>query len=296
MLPACLLAAACNDPVREPQTSGARNAGYTYIALDPLPVAIGPYTKCRPRTAGAQPDVLDALPDIASRVATRSLSGEANFSAGPAAVGVKGKEYEVVVDFAATDTANLTFQLPAAATGGGDATAEQAEGVKRIDPPAAAADKGKRSAAQAAAAPAAVRTPAGQEKVVIPVYVGVGLRLRARVEVLEGKVNLANLAGLAAGVQGDRVAGSLTVQTLGINGPKVSLLVAAPNELNPTTVQNATLSLGSIRALLYAADTQPKARVTGIYYPFPKADPEIINAIVSELAKTPIPWEPCRTG
>lgn len=266
----------CDHPLGAPDTPGAHNAGYTYVALDPLTVKIGSYGKCRSRTTGGQPDVLDALPDIASRVAIRSLSGEANVSAGPAALGVAGSEYEVVVDFAATDSTNLTFELPAAATEPGDATVQQAGEVKRVDERA--------------------KTASGKQKVVIPVYVGVGLRLRARVEVLKGKVNLASLGGLAADAKAERVGGSLTVQTLGINGPKVSLLVAAPSELNPTTLQNALQSLGSIRSLIYAADTQPRARVTGIYYPFPKADPEIINAIVSELARTPIEWTPCQSG
>jgi hypothetical protein len=73
-------------------------------------------------------------------------------------------------------------------------------------------------------------------------------------------------------------------------------MVPMQGELNPTTIQNAILSLGSIRAVLYDPETRPQARVTGIYYPFPKADPAIVNAIVSELASKPIPWRPCEFG
>jgi hypothetical protein len=267
--------AGCSSLVNPPQTIGARNAGYSYIALDPLAVDVGSFANCRPRNPGSAPDVLDALPDIASRVAIRSLSGGANVSVGPFGVSGGGNQYEVTIDYTATDTTNLTFEIPGPAAGGAPDSAYAAD-VKRIDYPAEA-------------------TP-GRPKVVIPVYVGVGLRLRAHVQVLKGKVNIASLGALAAAAEAERVAGDIEIQTLGINGPKVTLLVSIPSELNQTTVQNAIISLGSIRAVLYAPETQPKARVTGIYYPFEKPNQAIVNAIVSELASKPIPWKPCQSG
>jgi hypothetical protein len=268
--------AGCGNPLDPPQTIGARNAGYTYVALDPLSVQIDTLSRCRPRKPGGPADVLDGLPDIASRVAVRSLSGDANLSAGPVVVGVEGSQYEVVVDYTATDTTNLVYSLPSASTAGRKPNEAELANVERID--------------------ARSNVAAGQEKVVVPVYVGVGLRVRARVEVLKGKINLASLGALAAGAQAGRIAGEMTAQTLGVNGAKIGLMVPMQGELNPTTIQNAILSLGSIRAVLYDGETRPTARVTGIYYPFPKSDPATINAIVSELARKPIPWRPCEFG
>jgi hypothetical protein len=279
-LPISCLLLGCTSLVNPPQTIGARNAGYSYIALDPLPVDVDTFTRCPSRNAGAPADVLDALPDIASRVAIRTIEGDANVALGPFSAGGGGRQYEVTIDYTATDTTNLTFQLPAAATntprGGVEPTTAELSYVKRIDPAEAAS--------------------AGGEKVVIPVYVGVGLRMRAHVEVLKGKVNIASLGALAAGAQAERVAGDIEIQTLGINGPKVTLLISIPSELNPTTVQNAIVSLGSIRSILYSPETQPRARVTGIYYPFEKPNQTLVNAIVSELARKAIPWRPCQSG
>src|SRR4051794_1482198 len=48
-----------------------------------------------------------------------------------------------------------------------------------------------------------------------------------------------------------------------------------PGELNATTIQNATIALGAIKALLYADDIQRRARVVGIHYPFATEDPAI---------------------
>ena len=130
-------------------------------------------------------------------------------------------------------------------------------------------------------------------EVVIPVYVGVGLRLTATVQILKGNVNLASLGAIAASVEAQKAAGSLVVQTLGINGKQVAASLPLPAELNSTTIQNAIQSLGSIKAVMYDAEnTRVTPRVTGIYSPLQFNSPRLINAIVSQLAKARIPWSP----
>jgi hypothetical protein len=106
-------------------------------------------------------------------------------------------------------------------------------------------------------------------------------------------VNLADLGALSVAAKANRVNGGLVVQSLGLNGPKIAATMPLPGELNATTIQNATVALGAIKALLYADDTQRRARVVGIHYPFATQDPAMIDAILAALAAKPIVWKPC---
>jgi len=125
----------------------------------------------------------------------------------------------------------------------------------------------------------------------MPVYIGVGLRLTATVRVIKGTANLSSLGSLAAGAEAGNLNGSLVVQTLGINGKGVSTALPLPSELNQTTIQNAILSLGSIKAILYdEKNTQITPRVVGIYNPVGGGQ-QYINGIISALAVSPVEWD-----
>jgi hypothetical protein len=130
---------------------------------------------------------------------------------------------------------------------------------------------------------------------VIPVYVGVGLRLTADLQVLRGTINLSSIGAIAAGVEAGKASGSLVVQTLGVTGKQVATSLPLPSELNQTTVQNAILSLDSIKAIIFdSQNTVVTPRVTGIYLPIRNGTEDLVNRIVSELARSPIPWyRPC---
>jgi hypothetical protein len=136
----------------------------------------------------------------------------------------------------------------------------------------------------------------GTNVVIVPVYVGIGLRLTANVTVLKGNVSLSNLAALSAAATANRVQGSLVAQSLGLSGAKVMAIMPIPGELNSTTVQNAAVAIGSIKALIYDPDTAKWPRVVGIHYPFATINQKQVNDIVSALAARPIPWKPCATS
>ena len=131
--------------------------------------------------------------------------------------------------------------------------------------------------------------------IVIPVYVGVGLRLTADLQVVRGSLNLSSLGAIAAGVESGRASGSLVVQTIGVTGKQVSTSLPMPSELNQTTVQNAILALGSIKAVIYdGKNTTITPRITGIYLPMRAGTEELVNRIVSELARDEVFWViPC---
>ena len=141
--------------------------------------------------------------------------------------------------------------------------------------------------------------PANQPFIVtLPLYVGVGLRLTANVSVISGSVNLSSLSALAAAAEADALSGSLIVQTLGVSGKQVAATLPLPSEIDQSTVQNAILALGSIKAILYdAPNTRTKARVIGFYNPISGGGPELVNGIVSALSLSPIRWyRGCKAG
>lgn len=278
-----MLGGCATMPLNEPVSVGERNAAFSYIPLDPLPVRIENAKACVGTINNAKA-LLDALPDNAVRVSVKQVSGKGGATFGPATLGTEGSQYEVILDYISADTANIRFNI-------GTVSRDSQGAVDSIKPFAGGIPEGAELFVQRA--PDNFTTSSGPGEVVIPVYVGVGLRLTASVNVLKGNVNLASLGAIAASVEAGRSSGSLVVQTLGINGKQVAASLPLPSELNSTTVQNAIQSLGSIKAVMYDAEnTRLAPRVTGIYNPLQTSDPRLINAIVSQLAKEHIPWSP----
>ena len=267
-----LLSLTACGPLRPPQTPASFFSGYSYVPLDPLPVKVVDGPNCgRGKPRG---ELLHMLPDNSVRIAVRQLTGKAELGFGPAQAGYEGNSYEVVLDYINADVANLRFAY---------------------DPPRQGEDRAAAMADAAAVSLARIEKgdpdPPGKEIVVIPVYVGVGLRLTAIVTVHKGKVNLSSLGALSAKAEAGQVTGSMIVQTLGITGPKVTTALPIPSELNPSTIQAAIVSLGAVRALIPdAPGTVLKPRVTGIYNPIPNADQAVIHKIVSQLVETPVEW------
>jgi hypothetical protein len=273
--------AAPTSEVTLPKTEGERYSGFSYVPMDPMSVKAAAFTSCK-IPSGQTASLMDALPDNAVRMAVQDISGEASASLGPVVIGGKGRTYRVVIDYVSGDTANVRFQIA-------DISQNQAKAALTPE------------ALKAASKLSILRMNPldqvrdGYSEINVPVYVGVGLRLTAMVKVKEAGVNLASLGGLAAAVQAKKAAGSLVVQTLGVNGPAVAATLPLPSELNVNTVQNAILALGSIKSTLYDPKTRLAARVTGIYNPLESGDVRLINGIVSELGRSPIEWTPCQT-
>lgn len=270
---AALTLTGCAGWLPTPQTPASFFSGYSYVPLDPLPVKVIDGPNCGPgRPRGS---LLASLPDNAVRIAVRQLNGSAKFSFGPAQLGYEGNSYEVVLDYINADVTNLRFAYVGKIDDPDTSDVRPAVMLTRIDE-----SKGKGNPG-----------PVGQKEVVIPVYVGVGLRLSAIVTVHKGNVNLSSLGSLSAKAEAGQVTGSLIVQTLGITGGKVTTALPLPSELNPTTIQAAIVTLGAVKALIPdTPGTVLKPRVTGIYNPIQNADQATIHQIVSKLAEKPIEW------
>lgn len=283
--------------LKAPATTGERNAGYTYIPIDPLPVESRPGKNCRfdkgngrsvvldmsgpPLEAGQKlRPVLDDLPDNAVRMAIREYGAKGTASVGPFKLGAEGQRYQVILDYINVDSTSLRFFIqtdPSSPTE-----------VRRISQYRFVFNDGVTSRDRIGAAAAA----SIEGNVVIPVYVGVGLRLTADLQILKGNVNLSNLGAIAAAVESGQATGTLVVQTIGVTGKQVAASLPLPSSLNQTTVQNAIMSLGSIKAVIHdEKSTTITPRITGLYLPLRDANEAMVNQIVSEIAREPVLWQ-----
>lgn len=223
---------------------------FGYNPIDSLPVTVSPANATREKK-------LEALPDETMRLAIGQFDGKAGLSFGPATAGVAGNNYVVILDYTKFTTKSF--------------------GVKKTP----AADGNRVSVAL---------TSEPNPDVVVPVYVGVGLRLTASVTVKEGTVDLGNLFALGAAAQAKQISGTLVIQSLGLSGEGVSPLIPIPSEINPTTIQNALMAIGAIKAKMYDGKITVVPRVVGVYNNLGGGQ-ETINGFISTILEKPLTLE-----
>jgi hypothetical protein len=217
---------------RLPTTIAEQINDYGYRPVDPLPVVV----------KSVAPDrIRDALPDETMRLAVAEVTGSTEVAYGPVKTGFAGRSYSVVLDYIKFATQPFGARIDRSKSELSDVKA-----LARSSPPSQVDD-------------------ARFKSVVVPIYVGVGVRLTATVRVNEGTVDLTNLVALGAAARAKQVTGTLVVQTLGISGEGVSTLIPIPSELNETTIQNAIMALGQMKGKIYDARTQISPRVVGFY-------------------------------
>jgi hypothetical protein len=292
-----------------PKTFAETQTSYSYIPLDPLPVVIVPAFDCysdenpQKKLIGTPKPLLDSLPDQSVRIATGQYYASGTLVYGPAKIGYSGHSYQVVLDYVNVDTTNVSVYIERKLPDGKlvsvfDNTIKEPTTYRvHRDPESTAFAYLEDSLHQNPVGESAAKTTPKQvpngDPVVIPVYVGVGLRLTASVTVTKGTANLSSLGAISADAAAGKLTGSLVVQTLGITGKSVSTTLPLPSELNQTTIQNAILALGAIKAVLYDPTTQIDPRVVGIYNPVGGGQ-QLVNGIISVLASNPLRWfRPC---
>ena len=230
-------------PLTQGDPQNAPSFGYT--PLDPLPVGVAPI----PSNLMDQRNriILESLPDETIRIATGRITGKGNINFGPAQGGVEGENYVVIIDYIKYTTNSFAVSI-------------DQDSVATILPEGSEANP----------------------DAVIPVYIGVGLRLTATIHVREGTIDLGNLFAIGAAAQAGQVSGSLVVQTLGVSGEGVSGLIPVPGRIDDSTIQNAIVALGSIKAKLYEDDTRLTPRVVAIYNTIGGGE-GTINGFISNL-------------
>jgi len=185
-------------PPSLPATTGQTYTSYSYIPLDPLPVSMTPGVNCNGVFAGfdakGEPEIargnpiaiLDSLPDQAVRIAVGQYDASGTLVFGPAKIGLSGQSYQVVLDYISVDTANVPVYIERLKPDGKEISPFDASFPSSLtsyrvfrDPESSAFISGAKTGQE---------KPAG-EQVIIPVYVGVGLRLTASVTVTNASAN-----------------------------------------------------------------------------------------------------------
>lgn len=245
---AVILLISCSVSKKVPDTMGDLKKAETfgYQPLDPLPVDISSHRD----GVLTNKILMTALPDETMRLAIGQLDSKGDINYGPIKVGYAGNSYIVVLDYVKFDTKSFPVGVDRDSAN----TVTEIEWLKD----SASADA------------------------VIPVYVGVGLRFTATVQVNQGKVDLSNLFQLGVAAESKKITGTLIIQTLGISGEAISTLIPMPSQINTTTIQNAILALAAIKAKMYENGTEINPRVVGFYNNLGGGQ-KIVNQFISSV-------------
>jgi hypothetical protein len=303
-----------------PKSLGEQSASYGYIPLDPLPIKTAEFAGSCTSSNSYKP-LLEALPDISVRFAVAELSSGGQLQFGPALVTSKGTAYRAVLDYINSDSVTLNFLVRKRIMRSGkpqwvpvseeiDFSAQErviayearvipyqpsGEEVKDyIDLPSGFLPTGVRK-------PEVSQTASdendGWERIAFPIYIGLGLRLTADIRALEGGIALSGLTAIGAKADAKGLTGTMTLQSLGINGLPTTTVLTLPSKLDQTSVEQSILAIGTGRAVIYTDSEKNKVtlspRVVGLYSPV-GSDPRLINAVYSELSTIRVPWpRPC---
>jgi hypothetical protein len=231
-----------------PKTLGdPEEANYVgYQPLDPLPIFVtdGDSANFNKGIPVSNTRILNALPDETMRLAIGQIDASGNINFGLVKLGYEGNNYIVILDYIkyATDQIQLV-------------TVKDDKTGKITD--FSAIPRGPQTLP--------MKLDANASLTVVPYYEGVGLRMTATIKVNKGSVDLSNLFAIGAAAEAKQITGSLIIQTLGISGENISPLIPMPSQINTTTIQNAVLSLGAIKAKLYENNAQITPRIVGFY-------------------------------
>lgn len=278
-------------------------SGYTYIPVDPFAVYTRPGDNCIPEYRKFSDEeytkllnslkfkpLLESFPDNAVRMSIEKFDASGNVTYGPAGLGIKGESYRVTVDYVNCDTTNFPVWIAKWAENSKTKTLEWVNLLSSLEEKYT---PGSEEYSVLSIRPYDTDEAKKYVEYNIPVYVGIGLRVTANIDVIGAKANISGLGVIGAEAETNTVKGTLIVQTLGINGKSIAAALPIQSELNRTTAQNAIVAVGAIKALLYDDKTVVSPRVVGIYLPFPGGKP-LVNAIISEISKQNVEWRrPC---
>lgn len=107
---------------------------------------------------------------------------------------------------------------------------------------------------------------------IVPIYAGIGVRIRAEFRALASNVNISGLPALGVAADARQVSGRLTVQTLGITGPDITALMPILSDLSVGSIQSAVQAVAAIKAKLYEDSSVAYPKIVGFESPTPNAD------------------------
>lgn len=243
LLGLAIVLSSCNS-TKLPTTLGdsSNASSYGYHPIDPLPAWI----ENKEERNLDNTTILGAMSDETIRLAIAEVMNDGTLKFGTTSVGTAHHSYVVILDYIkySTDFFRVEFDQENPTEFSVLPRYEKSNVENSYDPIIRTIEEGD---------------------AVVPVYVGVGLRLTASFTANKNGVDLGNLFAIGAQASSDQITGTLTVQTLGVSGDNISSIIPMPSEINPTTIQNAILSLGTIKAKLYDEKTVITPRAVGVY-------------------------------
>ena len=297
MLPAC-----SSTMLGLPKTPGEVASNYGYVPLDPLAIdQLEDADSCKELKENTRQfvPVLDALPDLAVRFAVADVDATGGLTFGPSKLTSEGGTYRAVLDYVNVDAVPVVFYVGQVIGSAGSTTSEIKGPNYRTR-----SDLGEYLIEWRVRVlgPGETQDADLSHLVTVPVYIGVGLRLSADIRSLKGNISLSGLGVIGAQAEASNLSGTLTVQTLGVNGAALAMALPLPNKLDQTTIEAGILAIGTSRAMLYTSGVSGTAgekivvtpRIVGLYSPI-RSDPGFINAIYAELSRVRPQWlRPCR--
>lgn len=250
-----LVLAGCTSTPLDPIDSHAYPSGttYTYQPLNPTTVWVrdpapeeieAGYMDADETSYEFNRTLLRDLDTETVRIALDTLSGSANLDSGIVGTSVKGESYVLIVDYIKYITSSKAVDV---------------NYIPVHDP-----DRKKQNF-----------------KGTVPMYTGIGLRIRAEFKAHEAGLNVSGLPALAIAASIDGISGRLTVQTLGITGPEVTNLLPLISDVSVASIQNAVQAVGAIKAKIYEESTTVYPKIVG--FESPGRDPALIRAITEIL-------------
>lgn len=185
------------------------------------------------------------------RIAVNTLDSNADASAGVVSTSVKGKSYVLIVDYIKYFSCSQRIVT--------NYTCVDRRGKKK----------------------GVAGTVNRSFESTVPIYIGIGLRIRAEFKALQGGLNISGLPALAIAANANGIAGRLTVQTLGITGQEVTNLLPLLSDISVASIQSAVQAVGAIKAKIYEDSTTVYPKIIG--FESPGTDPDLVGAITKEL-------------
>lgn len=280
-------------------------SGYTYISVDPFSVRTNPGASCE-ENANFTPEksvsvsevaygtLLESLPDNAVRTTVETFFADGSVTYGASKISAKADSYRMTVDYINADTTNVDIWIKREAVNYSTNTLEPVNIFTPSHDRFSNYVPGSDIYTVTSIKPAPDQPDSRfYQYFSLPVYVGIGLRATADINDVKTGANISGLGAIGISADTSDLKGSLTVQTLGVNGQAIAAALPIQSELNRTTAQNAITAVASIKALLYEDGTIVQPRVVGIYLPFPGGK-ALVNSIVSELSSARVVWyRPC---
>lgn len=269
------------DDYKQPESLAERQTIYTYIPLDPLPAQWSPADSCKGQNKRLP--LVHALPDQTMRMSIKKYSANGNISFTGFATTAKNDTFEVTYDYGMSDTVPLELLVAKRLT-----TADTNYVALESDLLNINDNAGDRSFTYVYLPYDPNENKEPYTKLTIPVYIGLGVRMRANFTVLDANVDLGGLFSIAAAARTNKISGSLVLQTIGATGKDITATLPVPNEINESSLVNSLVTMGSVKAMLHEADSL-SPRVLGFYNPFGGGE-EFVNTMTQALANERPEW------